>query len=92
MRGRHVPGCTSTHRSESNCLRFAMDWHTRLLAALAPSAPAEPQPATAQSELPSRSTVPDVADRRRIHLVGSTNRTPQERLDHRSELAPRYAA
>lgn len=33
-RGRFLPGCTPSHRSESNCLRFAMDWHDRLLATL----------------------------------------------------------
>jgi hypothetical protein len=31
LRGRHVPGCTPTHSSESNCLRFALSWHRRLL-------------------------------------------------------------
>jgi hypothetical protein len=30
FRGRYVPGCTPSHRSESNCLRFALAWHTRL--------------------------------------------------------------
>jgi len=31
-RGRYVPGCTSTHRTEVNCLRFAMCWHQNLIA------------------------------------------------------------
>ena len=30
MRGRYVPGCTPSHRSESNCLRFALAWYDRL--------------------------------------------------------------
>ncbi|WP_229694138.1 deazapurine DNA modification protein DpdA family protein [Lentzea pudingi] len=34
LRGRHVPGCTPSHRSESNCLRFALQWHTRLVTSL----------------------------------------------------------
>ncbi|AXB45333.1 hypothetical protein DI005_21640 [Prauserella sp. PE36] len=34
FRGRYVPGCTPSHRSESNCLRFALAWHTRLLTSL----------------------------------------------------------
>lgn len=38
-RGRFVPGCTPSHRSESNCLRFALSWHTRLLASLHAEAP-----------------------------------------------------
>ncbi|MPZ79646.1 MAG: hypothetical protein GEV28_04300 [Actinophytocola sp.] len=28
--GRYVPGCSPSHRSESNCLRFALAWHDRL--------------------------------------------------------------
>jgi hypothetical protein len=31
LRGWHVPGCTLTHRSESNCLLFALTWHDRVL-------------------------------------------------------------
>jgi hypothetical protein len=92
LRGRHVPGCTSTHRSESNCLRFALDWHTRLLATLSPSAPMEDQPAVAQSELPSSAAVSDLDARRRTRLAGATNREPQARLEHRTEIAPRRAA
>ncbi|NKQ59365.1 hypothetical protein HFP15_41670 [Amycolatopsis sp. K13G38] len=34
FRGRYVLGCTPSHRSESNCLRFALAWHTRLLTSL----------------------------------------------------------
>ncbi|MFI7680407.1 hypothetical protein, partial [Actinophytocola sp. NPDC049390] len=30
-RGRFVPGCNTTHRSESNCLRFALAWRANLL-------------------------------------------------------------
>ena len=35
LHGRHTAGCSPTHRSESNCLRFALAWHTRLLTNLA---------------------------------------------------------
>jgi hypothetical protein len=38
LRGRHVAGCSPTHRSESNCLRFALAWHTRLTDTLTPKA------------------------------------------------------
>lgn len=31
FRGRHVPGCTPTHKSEANCLSFALDWRARAL-------------------------------------------------------------
>lgn len=34
FRGRYVPGCTPSHRSESNCQRFALAWHARLEASL----------------------------------------------------------
>jgi hypothetical protein len=34
FRGRHVPGCSPSHRSESNCVHFALAWHSRLLASL----------------------------------------------------------
>lgn len=30
LRGRHVPGCSPSHRSESNCLRSALAWHHNL--------------------------------------------------------------
>lgn len=29
-RGRYVPGCTSSHRTEANCLRFALSWYGRI--------------------------------------------------------------
>lgn len=32
FRGRYVPGCTPSHRSESNCQRFALAWHALLCA------------------------------------------------------------
>ncbi len=34
FRGRYVPGCTPSHRSESNCVHFALAWHARLLSSL----------------------------------------------------------
>ncbi|MEU3628937.1 DUF7221 family queuine tRNA-ribosyltransferase-like protein [Amycolatopsis coloradensis] len=27
---RYLPGCSPSHRSESNCLTYALAWHTRL--------------------------------------------------------------
>jgi hypothetical protein len=39
FRGRHVPGCTASHRTESNCLHFALAWHDRLLRSLTPATP-----------------------------------------------------
>lgn len=29
-RGRYVRGCTPSHKTESNCLRFALNWHQRV--------------------------------------------------------------
>jgi hypothetical protein len=37
--GRYVSGCTPSHRTESNCLRFALSWHARLLDTLRADAP-----------------------------------------------------
>lgn len=37
--GRFVPGCSPSHRTESNCLRFALAWHARLRATLHAQAP-----------------------------------------------------
>jgi hypothetical protein len=31
FRGRHVPGCTTTHKTEANCLPFALLWRERAL-------------------------------------------------------------
>lgn len=33
-RGRYVAGCTPSHRTESNCLRFALSWHQRVQSVL----------------------------------------------------------
>ncbi|WP_246843331.1 hypothetical protein [Allokutzneria sp. NRRL B-24872] len=35
-RGRHVPGCTPSHRSESNCITFALAWHRQVQERLHP--------------------------------------------------------
>lgn len=34
-RGRYVPGCASGHRTESNCVRFALSWRRNLISELA---------------------------------------------------------
>ncbi len=34
LRGRYVRGCSPSHRSESNCVHFALAWHARLLASM----------------------------------------------------------
>jgi hypothetical protein len=44
FRGRHVPGCSPSHRSESNCVHFALAWHTRLLASLPVDTSDRPNP------------------------------------------------
>jgi hypothetical protein len=88
LRGRHVPGCTSTHRSESNCLRFALDWHTRLLATLDP---AQDRPAVAQAVPSPSPAVAELAERRRIRLASSSHE-PQARPEHQTGLGSRRAA
>jgi hypothetical protein len=39
IRGRHVFGCAPSHRSESNCLRFALSWRQNLITKLASGQP-----------------------------------------------------
>lgn len=41
VRGRHVPGCAPGHRSESNCLRFALRWRQNLITKLASRQPCQ---------------------------------------------------
>jgi hypothetical protein len=31
FRGRHVPGCTPSHKAENNCLRFALEWRAQAM-------------------------------------------------------------
>lgn len=42
LRGRHVPGCTPSHRSESNCVHFALAWHRQVTASLSDQRPVLP--------------------------------------------------
>ncbi|MEV6602731.1 hypothetical protein [Kutzneria sp. NPDC051319] len=53
FRGRHVPGCSPSHRSESNCVYFALAWHTRLLASLAADTGDHPEPRRPVTSLPT---------------------------------------
>lgn len=32
--GRRVPGCTPSHANEANCLRYALDWRTRVIGSI----------------------------------------------------------
>lgn len=32
FRGRHVPGCTESHKTEANCYRFALEWRAKATA------------------------------------------------------------
>jgi hypothetical protein len=55
FRGRYVPGCTPSHRSESNCQRFALAWHARLQTSLRAEKPngSEVRCAVEQRPLPA---------------------------------------
>jgi hypothetical protein len=54
FRGRHVPGCSPSHRSESNCVHFALAWHTRLLASLSATDTGDsPEPQRPVTSLPT---------------------------------------
>ncbi len=57
--GRYLPGCTPSHRSEANCLRYALAWRTRLhqkLALTSPSQPGHPAHATGAGDAARRSS------------------------------------
>jgi hypothetical protein len=57
FRGRHVRGCSPSHRSESNCVHFALAWHTRLLASIPATATGDtdcsPEPQRPVGSLPT---------------------------------------
>jgi hypothetical protein len=53
FRGRYIPGCSPSHRTESNCLHFAIAWHDRLVGSLQPHLPVFGQ---AESKKKSRMT------------------------------------
>lgn len=90
LRGRHVPGCTSTHRSESNCLRFALDWHARLLATLNPPTESQHQPDITQAD---RSVASASADQHaRLQLVTSTRCQPHTSTEYPNGDTKRRAA
>ncbi|MFI5589376.1 hypothetical protein ACIA5G_30280 [Amycolatopsis sp. NPDC051758] len=40
--GRYLPGCTPSHRSEANCLRYALAWRARLHQKFRVAAPTKP--------------------------------------------------
>jgi hypothetical protein len=40
--GRYLPGCTPSHRSEANCLRYALAWRARLQQKIRAAAPSKP--------------------------------------------------
>jgi hypothetical protein len=69
FRGRHVRGCSPSHRSESNCVHFAVAWHTRLLASLPADTgctpdcrrPATCSPAARRTPAPGRGPRPQQA-------------------------------
>jgi hypothetical protein len=54
FRGRHVPGCSPSHRSESNCVHFALAWHTRLLASLPADTGGHPDPRRPVTSSPTK--------------------------------------
>ncbi|GAA1291846.1 DUF7221 family queuine tRNA-ribosyltransferase-like protein [Saccharothrix xinjiangensis] len=58
LHGRYTPGCTPSHRSESNCLPFALRWHDRLQHALSPPAADHPRRTNSTRTTTTRPTGP----------------------------------
>lgn len=56
LHGRHLPGCSPTHRSESNCLHFALSWHTKILRSLQTNLPH--RPGAASNHAPDQTDAP----------------------------------
>ena len=84
FRGRYVPGCTPSHRRESNCQRFALAWYARLQASLPAEKPngsegrcdveQRPLPAADRSRSPrptTRPASPRAARSPRLRLPGA---------------------
>lgn len=55
LAGRYITGCTPGHRSESNCVRFALAWHSRVLRSLTSDTtrPPHPDPSRGSHEHPT---------------------------------------
>jgi hypothetical protein len=87
FRGRHVPGCSPSHRSESNCVHFALAWHTRLLASLPATATGDtdgsPEPQRPVRSLPTSRCTRARGGRSRPHRASApvrpATRTRRER-------------
>ncbi|WP_275295201.1 hypothetical protein [Amycolatopsis sp. La24] len=53
--GRYLPGCAPSHRSEANCLTYALSWHARLQSTLArPELRVTARPTASCARPPSR--------------------------------------
>lgn len=53
--GRYVPGCAPSHRSEANCLTYALSWHARLQSTLArPELRVTARPTASRARPPGR--------------------------------------
>lgn len=88
-RGRFVPGCTPSHRSESNCLRFALTWHQRLMASLTPQDTALTDSGDQQSAAPVGPEAPLATAHRRPLAKRSLTCPPRSHTN--AHQAPRNA-
>ena len=86
FRGRYVPGCTPTHRSEFNCQRFALAWHARLQAALRAEKPHDSQ----NQHAPANDRAPPLTGRGRAdRQLGPAVAAPPPRHDRAGAVPPR---
>jgi hypothetical protein len=87
FRGRYVPGCSPSHRSESNCVHFALAWHARLLTSLRTEELGRRPDRGRSSARPSGSRVRGQKDER-TRPGSSRSRRARDRMARRAENSP----
>jgi len=92
LRGRHLPGCTPTHRSESNCLRFALEWHFRLLTRLNSGEETTPEPGTEVALGSHADGFARPQEHRRFRRITTTVCQQSERTVHTDDVTHQEAA
>jgi hypothetical protein len=91
FRGRYVPGCTPSHRSESNCVHFALAWHARLLTSLQTDPEGQrvsPDPGQLVKYLSTKRSEERRTQGRRPHPSSATRRPPATRPRRQRTTVP----
>jgi hypothetical protein len=92
--GRYLPGCAPSHRSEANCLRYALAWHARLhrrLAATSTSRPVRCDPQASAGNVTRRPS-PRPSGRARSDTARPATRSTHRRASSFPSRPPRTGA